>query len=92
MSGLPSVAFDGGGVAEVLDPGVTGMLVAAGDATAFGEALARMCLDRDGRARMGGAARTRCRDLFDIPKVAREYEDLFLKMANSGPREGNNYA
>jgi glycosyltransferase involved in cell wall biosynthesis len=92
MSGLPSVAFNVGGVPEVLDPGVTGILVAPGDPTAFGEALAGMCLDRDGRAHMGDAARLRCRDLYDMSKVAREYEDLFLKVAKSGPREGNGYS
>jgi glycosyltransferase involved in cell wall biosynthesis len=92
MSGLPSVAFDVGGVAEVLDPGVTGLLVAPGDLAGFGEALARLCLDQDGRARMGDAARQRCRDRFDMPKVAREYQDLFLKLSRSAPREGNGYS
>lgn len=89
MSGLPSVAFDVGGVAEVLNHGITGMLVAPGDQAGFGEALVKLCSDQDGRARMGDAARQRCRDLFDIRKVAMEYEELFQKKLKSAPREGN---
>jgi len=89
MSGLPSVAFDVGGVSEVLEHGVTGILIAPGDLVGFGEALARLCMEQDRRTRMGDAARQRCRDLFDMPKVVREYEELFLKMLKSAPREGN---
>jgi glycosyltransferase involved in cell wall biosynthesis len=92
MSGLPSVAFNVGGVAEVLDPGATGLLVAPGDLTGFGEALAQLCRDPVGRAHMGDAARRRCRERFDMPEVAREYEDLFLKMSKSALREGNGYS
>jgi glycosyltransferase involved in cell wall biosynthesis len=89
MSGLPSVAFNVGGVAEVLDHGVTGMLIAPGDLKGFGEALARLCRDRDRRTRMGDAARRRCLDHFDLRTIALEYEELFLEMLKSTPREGN---
>lgn len=89
MAGLPSVAFDVGGVAEVIEHGVTGILVSPGDLAGFGEALTTLCLDQDCRTRMGDAAQQWCGDLFDIRKVAMEYEELFLKLLKSAPREGN---
>ena len=55
-AGLPTVATDIGGCREVVQDGVTGLLVPLGDAKALAAALACL-LDSAGRAGAAGAAR-----------------------------------
>lgn len=87
FAGLPSVAFAVGGVAEVVEHGITGLLAPPGDLTGFASALADLHQDHDARARMGSAARQRCRDLFDIRQVAQQYEELFLNILGVSPKD-----
>jgi glycosyltransferase involved in cell wall biosynthesis len=58
-SGLPVVAGAVGGVGEIIDPGVTGLLVSAGDAPAFAAAVRSLILDRGQRVAFAKAARQR---------------------------------
>jgi glycosyltransferase involved in cell wall biosynthesis len=58
-SGLPVVVTDHVGSSEMLEPGVNGMVVPAGDADALAEAIQRLALDPELRAKMGRAARAR---------------------------------
>jgi glycosyltransferase involved in cell wall biosynthesis len=80
LSGLASVAYDVGGVREVLDDGVTGLVTRAGDFDAFVGALADLCVRAEWRLEMGQRARTRCRTRFDISNVAQQYEQLFQQL------------
>ena len=80
LSGLPSVAFNVGGVAEVIEDRVTGLVVAFQDHREMGKKLAALCQDSQLRAKLGDSARQRCLELFSMQKVASEYEALFLKM------------
>ncbi len=56
-AGLPVVASAVGQVPDILDDGVTGLLVEPGSATALADALARLADDPALRLRMGAAAR-----------------------------------
>lgn len=56
-SGLPAVAFDVGGMREIIEPQRTGWLVPPGDAGLFAETLIRVLFDRTARERVGQAAR-----------------------------------
>jgi glycosyltransferase involved in cell wall biosynthesis len=58
-AGLPVVAFASGGVPEVVEDGVTGFLVPAGDTGALAAAVGVLLTDAEGRARMAAAARAR---------------------------------
>jgi glycosyltransferase involved in cell wall biosynthesis len=58
-AGLPVVAADAGGPAEILESGVTGILVPAGDTAALADALRRLAEDGELRLRLGEAARLR---------------------------------
>jgi glycosyltransferase involved in cell wall biosynthesis len=58
-AGLPVAAFASGGVPEVVEDGVTGFLVPAGDTGALAAAVAVLLTDAEGRARMSAAARAR---------------------------------
>ena len=54
--GTPVLAMQAGGVAEVVHDGVNGLLVAAGDTAALGEAVRRYFADDELRERLRGAA------------------------------------
>lgn len=56
-AGLPVVAADAGGPAEVIDHGVTGLLFSPGDVEALAAAMKRLASDPGLRAALGGAAR-----------------------------------
>ena len=62
--GRPVVASAVGGLLDLVDDGVTGLLVPPGDVRALREALDRLLGDPGLRARMGAAARERARERF----------------------------
>jgi glycosyltransferase involved in cell wall biosynthesis len=73
LSGLPAIATDVGYVREVVVDGETGVIVPPGDvgaaARAVGHALAR-------RDALGGAARARCLDRFELEHVAAQWDEV----------------
>jgi glycosyltransferase involved in cell wall biosynthesis len=79
-SGLPCVAFDVGGLSELMANGQTGFLVKAGDAEAFGAALGRLITEPELRSGMGQAARARARTLFSIELMVRRYNELYDRL------------
>jgi len=58
-AGLPVVSTRAGGTPEVVEDGVTGMLVEPGKAASLGEAMMRLAFDPALRIRMGAAGRAR---------------------------------
>jgi colanic acid/amylovoran biosynthesis glycosyltransferase len=64
--GVPVVATAVGGVPELVEDGVTGLLAPSGDAAAVATALDRLLRDRALAARMGAAARERAAARFSI--------------------------
>ena len=77
-AGIPAVASDTGGVAEILTPG-TGMLVPAGDSVALAAAVSALTVDPARRAAMGRAARRRFDAEFSagiwLARLRRVYDD-----------------
>ncbi len=61
-AGVPSVAFASGGVPEVVENGMQGLLVAPGDVDAMVKAVIRLLDDNALRARMGKAGRRRAQN------------------------------
>lgn len=70
-SGLPVVATNIRGCRQVVDDGVTGLLVPVRDAEALAGAIARLAADPDERARMGAAAQAKAAGEFDQERVIR---------------------
>jgi len=64
-SGLATVGTRGSGVAEIIDDGVTGVLVAPRDPVGLAAALGRLLDDESERARLGAAARARVEAEFE---------------------------
>jgi glycosyltransferase involved in cell wall biosynthesis len=79
-AGVPAVATDVGGVASVVQAGVTGLLVPSGDARSVADALLELLRDPERRERMGAAAREHVRSRFGAQRladdVARLYDEL----------------
>jgi len=79
-TGKPVIATAVGGVPELVEDGVTGILVPPRDPEALARGTLRLAKDADLRQRMGKAARERALERFDIARTAREYEELYLKL------------
>jgi glycosyltransferase involved in cell wall biosynthesis len=76
---VPIVSDIGGGVREVVSPGVHGMTPPVGDVMAFAEAIQTLHADRDLLERMSAAARARVAARYDIRERARAYQHLFAR-------------
>ena len=81
-AGLPVVATAVGGVGEVVLPGETGRLVAAGDPHAFAKALAGYVLDTVLRGRHGMAGRHRVASQFSLSAMLSAYTTLYDGLLN----------
>jgi sugar transferase (PEP-CTERM/EpsH1 system associated) len=81
-TGLPVVATRVGGTPELVIPGVTGLLVPAGDAGALADALATYAGDPALRRRHGGAGRRRAVEQFGLRAMADGYRALYLALAH----------
>jgi glycosyltransferase involved in cell wall biosynthesis len=75
-AGLPVIATDAGGPAEIITPGTDGVLVPLGDAPALAAALRRLAADRGLRARLGSAARARATD-FSADAIAAQMAAMY---------------
>jgi glycosyltransferase involved in cell wall biosynthesis len=84
--GIPVVVSDAGGLPEVVEDGVSGLVVPKGDADALAKAIGRLLDDDLLRARMGRAARDRARLLFDWDLSARAFDDLYRAVIANGIR------
>ena len=77
---VPVVASDAGGLPEVVEHGVTGLVVPRGDTEALAAAIGSLLADADVRRRMGVAGRERALRLFDWDRSAEQFERLYLEV------------
>jgi glycosyltransferase involved in cell wall biosynthesis len=75
----PAVATAVGGIPEVVEDGVTGVLVPPGDPNALAGALRRV-LDHDTAARMGAAAAARAGERFSVERCVRETAAVYERV------------
>lgn len=79
--GLAVVTTDSGGMAEVVDTDVNGMLVGVRDSDAIGTALHRLAGDVEARARLGTAARHTVVDRFGLDRQVDAFAALLARTA-----------
>jgi N-acetyl-alpha-D-glucosaminyl L-malate synthase BshA len=75
--GTPVVSTDSGGIVEVVEHGVTGLLSPLGDPRAFAANLAALLFDRERAHAMGVAARTVALERFRWEHIVGRYVDLY---------------
>ena len=76
-AGVPVVATRVGGTPELLEDGVTGLLVPPCDAPALAVAIGRLLEDEPLARRLGEAARARAVDRFSMQHMVRQTEELY---------------
>jgi glycosyltransferase involved in cell wall biosynthesis len=79
-AGLPVVATDVGGVAEIVQEGITGYLVPSGDFRSFAERVVEILTDERLAADMGARARTRVREFFKAETMVAATEALYVRL------------
>jgi glycosyltransferase involved in cell wall biosynthesis len=77
---LPVVATRVGGVPDLIDPGVHGLLVARRDHAALASAIAELLSDPDRRRTMGARAQQRRRSEFDIDVLVARLQELYVEL------------
>jgi colanic acid/amylovoran biosynthesis glycosyltransferase len=85
---LPVVATRAGGVPELVDDGVEGILVEPASATAIVEGIERLIADPGAATRMGRAARQRVVSHFDSSQSARTLAELIRPRSKPSPPRG----
>ncbi len=81
-SEIPTVATRVGGMVEVVDDGVTGLLVESADPEALADALEKLILDAELRRRFGRAGRQRVLELFSWEKIAEALNHEYQALMN----------
>ncbi len=80
-AGIPSVAFDVGGVSETIIDGVTGKLVGAGDIQGAADALRAYARDPEARRAAGAAARAMAEGTFTLAAAMERYDRALTDLA-----------
>jgi len=91
-SGLPVVATRVGGNPELVQDGVSGILVPVGDAEALGEAIMALLDDPATRRAYGTAAQARIQREFDWDNTVREYLGVYDAVLGKNSRDSTQAA
>ena len=78
--GTPVVASNVGGIPEIVQDGVSGLLVAVGDADALAAAALCVLNDRDVRERLAAAGAQRARTVFPFARQVDAYLDWYAEL------------
>jgi len=81
-AGVPVVSTEVGGVADVVEHGVTGLLAAMDDDAALAGHVAKLLGDRESGRRMGQAGRTRVAATYGAGRLVADIEALYEELLN----------
>lgn len=87
--GKPVVATAVGGIPEIVDSGVTGLLVPPADPDRLADALLALLRDEDRRHQMGRAGRRRFLERFDAKIMSAKYQALYESLLSHAEASGN---
>ncbi|NNE09290.1 MAG: glycosyltransferase [Gemmatimonadetes bacterium] len=82
--GTPTINTNVGSVPDLVEHGVTGLLVPPGDLGALGAAFTELLVDEQKAEAMGRAARKRVEEHFTMVRALQEYEEYFFEMVSRG--------
>jgi glycosyltransferase involved in cell wall biosynthesis len=80
VAGVPVVATRVGGSPEVVEEGITGLLVPPRDPASLARAICLLLEDRELASKFSRAARQRVAEQFSLPKMLRATEDLYIEL------------
>jgi N-acetyl-alpha-D-glucosaminyl L-malate synthase BshA len=83
--GCPSVSTRVGGIPEVMQDNVSGILAPMGDVEALAGAVTDLLRDPARRAVLGRAAQNRAREHFSAAAIVPRYEALYRRVCSSAP-------
>ncbi len=81
----PSVASNVGGIPEVIEDGVSGLLVPFGDADQSARAVERLIQDKELRMKLARNAGEQARAKFSSEAIIPKYEDLYRRLIKAPP-------
>jgi glycosyltransferase involved in cell wall biosynthesis len=76
----PVVATRGGGVPEIVEDGVTGVLVSPGDTEPMAEAVVSLLKNEDRAKQMGFEGRQKAKRIYDLKTQLERIENLYLHL------------
>jgi len=79
-SGVPVIAYETGGIKDVISNGDTGVLVAPYDITGLTNAITSLLKDKDARQRLAREGRNHVNRHYAWEVVARQFVELFSKL------------
>lgn len=80
--GTPVISTRVGGIPEIVDDGVDGVLVPPSDAAALADAIVSLLNDHERRARMAGAGRDKVVTNFKFEDMLRRYEAIYQELVH----------
>ena len=87
--GIPVVSTRVGGIPELVEDGVSGFLIAAGDREALYARLRILLENRGMRAEMGKKAREAVEKHHDIRAIAQRISDIYVRLDDMAPGAGS---
>ena len=85
-AGVPVVASDAGGPAEIIENGKSGLLVPAGDVQAVENSLRALLKDQSVRQQIADRARRRAAERYNFKRVATQVEEIYVRALNGHAR------
>jgi glycosyltransferase involved in cell wall biosynthesis len=90
-AGLPCVCTDVGGCRELVEPGVTGYLVAPDDAGGLAARILELAGDPERRAEMGRAGRRKISAGYSVERLVSQVQELLLRLLETAGSRGRGH-
>ena len=86
-SGLPVVSTAAGGVPQLVENGLEGVIVESGDVQSLADSMVSLLKNRKARQSFGMAAARRARENFDVSDMVHAYEKLYEDLSGGSPSQ-----
>ncbi|MDD4050983.1 MAG: glycosyltransferase family 4 protein, partial [candidate division Zixibacteria bacterium] len=81
--GIPVIATRVGGIPEIVEDGISGILISPGDSQALSKAILRLATDSELRAAMGRAGRKIAEERFDLNQNLNQMEAIYREVLSA---------
>ena len=81
---IPVVSTNVGGVPEIIEHGITGLLTEPGNIEQLQDAICKLIRDKDLSGRLASNARKRVEEKFSLKEILKQTEKLYIEAARAG--------